>query len=576
MTTEPRGDLPGRDSFTGIAFAMPSLKAIGKAEVRLPRLTSIMSPSQTTSSSNVEILGEMAAGFSEILTPEALDFVAKLHRTFNARREECLQRRQEHQAALDRGVDLHFLAETKHVRDGDWTCAPIPKDLLDRRVEITGPTDRKMVINALNSGAKMFMADFEDANAPTWRNMIEGQINLRDAIQRTIDFTSREGKQYKLRDETAVLFVRPRGWHLHEKHVFVDGAPISGSLFDFGLYFFHNAKELIARGSGPYFYLPKMESHLEARIWNDVFKLAQDELGIPQGSIRATVLIETIPAAFEMDEILYELRDHSSGLNCGRWDYIFSCIKRFRNKRDFLLADRAHITMATHFMRSYSLLCIKTCHRRNIFAMGGMAAQIPVKNDPKANEEAFAKVRTDKEREASDGHDGTWVAHPGMVQLALDAFNAVMPQPNQIEKKREDVHVSAKDLLDFGPSAPITEQGLRTNVSVGVQYLEAWLRGSGAVPLFNLMEDAATAEISRAQVWQWIRHEGGAFSDGTKVTKDLFRRVLDEELEKIKQTSGADRYAQSRFEVARELFDKITTDDEFAEFLTLPGYEKLT
>ncbi len=452
---------------------------------------------------------------------------------------------------------------------------PIPPDLRDRRVEITGPTDRKMVINALNSGAKIFMADFEDANSPTWQNMVEGQINLRDAIRRSITFTNPEGKEYRLGEKVAVLLVRPRGWHLVEKHVLIDGQPISGGLFDFGLYFFHNAKELIARGSGPYFYLPKIESHLEARIWNDVFKLAQDELGIPQGTIRATVLIETIPAAFEMDEILYELRDHSAGLNCGRWDYIFSCIKKFRNKRDFLLADRALITMTTHFMHSYSLLCIKTCHRREIFAMGGMAAQIPVKNDPKANEEAFAKVRADKEREARDGHDGTWVAHPGMVQLAMDAFNAVMPQPNQIEKKRHDVQVTASDLLQFGPSEPITENGLRTNVSVGVQYLEAWLRGHGAVPIFNLMEDAATAEISRAQVWQWIRHAHGTLNDGRKVTKELFRTVLDDELGKIKEQIGEKRFAASKFESARELFDKITTDDNFVEFLTLPGYEKL-
>ncbi len=523
----------------------------------------------------VGIRGEMAPGFDEILTPDALAFVAKLQGAFGARREECLARRQERQAALDRGETLNFLPDTKHIRDGDWTCAPIPADLRDRRVEITGPTDRKMVINALNSGAKMFMADFEDANSPTWSNMIEGQLNLRDAVRRTITFTSPEGKEYKLKNEVAALLVRPRGWHLLEKHVLVDGVPMSGSLFDFGLFFFHNARELIARGSGPYFYLPKMESHLEARIWNDAFKLAQDELGIPQGTIRATVLIETIPAAFEMDEILYELRDHSAGLNCGRWDYIFSCIKRFRNKRDFLLADRALITMTTHFMRSYSLLCIKTCHRRNIFAMGGMAAQIPVKGDATANEEAFAKVRADKEREARDGHDGTWVAHPGMVQLALDAFNAAMPQPNQIDRKRNDVNVTAKDLLEFGPSEPITEAGLRQNISVGVQYLEAWLRGNGAVPLFNLMEDAATAEISRAQVWQWIRHPRGVLIDGRKVTEQLFRSVLDEELSKIQTQAGEQRFAAGKFNVARELFDKITTDNEFAEFLTLPGYEKL-
>ena len=523
----------------------------------------------------IQVTGEVTAAATEVLTPEALAFLAKLQRAFGARRSECLERRQVHQAALDRGEMLEFLPETKHVRDGDWTCAPIPGDLRDRRVEITGPTDRKMVINALNSGAKMFMADFEDANSPTWSNMIEGQVNLRDAIRRTITFRNPDGKEYKLKDNLAVLLVRPRGWHLVEKHVLVDGAPMSGSLFDFGLFFFHNAKELLARGSGPYFYLPKMESHLEARIWNDAFKLAQEELGIPQGTIRATVLIETIPAAFEMDEILYELRDHSAGLNCGRWDYIFSCIKRFRNKRDFVLADRALITMTTHFMRSYSLLCIKTCHRRNIFAMGGMAAQIPVKGDAAANDEAFAKVRADKEREARDGHDGTWVAHPGMVQLALDAFNAVMPQPNQIDRKRDDVHVTGTDLLDFGPSEPISEAGLRQNISVGVQYLEAWLRGNGAVPLFNLMEDAATAEISRAQVWQWIRHPRGVLTDGRKVTEELFRSVLEEELAKIKTQAGEQRFAASKFEVARELFDKITTDDQFAEFLTLPGYEKL-
>jgi malate synthase len=534
-----------------------------------------MSSSTTQTPTGVQVLGEITPALAEILTPDSLAFVATLQRAFGVRREQCLQRRHGRQAALDRGEALDFLPETKAIREGEWICAPIPADLQDRRVEITGPTDRKMVINALNSGAKVFMADFEDANSPTWMNMVEGQINLRDAIRRAISFTSPEGKVYQLKDQVAVLVVRPRGWHLPEKHVLVDGKPVSGSLFDFGLFFYHNARELIARGSGPYFYLPKMESHLEARLWNDVFKMAQDELELPQGTIRATVLIETIPAAFEMDEILYELREHSAGLNCGRWDYIFSCIKRFRNKRDFLLADRALITMTTHFMHSYSLLCIKTCHRRNIFAMGGMAAQIPVKNDPKANEEAFAKVRADKEREARDGHDGTWVAHPGMVQLALDAFDAVMPQPNQIDKKREDVQVSAADLVDFGPSEPISEQGLRTNVSVGVQYLAAWLRGSGAVPIFNLMEDAATAEISRAQVWQWIRHPRGALDDGRKVTKDLFRSVLDEELAKIKAQMGEKSFADGKFDVARELFDRITTDDEFAEFLTLPGYEKL-
>src|SRR6059058_2884339 len=523
----------------------------------------------------VEVLGEITPAFSEILTPEALAFVAKLQRQFGTRRKQCLEHRQERQRRLDQGQGLDFLPETKQIREGDWKCAPIPSDIQDRRVEITGPTDRKMIINALNSGAKVFMADFEDANAPTWRNMVEGQWNLFEAIRRTIEFRSPEGKEYRLKERTAVLFVRPRGWHLVEKHVLVDGEPVAGAFFDFGLSFFHNAKELIARGSGPYFYLPKMESHLEAHIWNDAFKLAQDELGIQQGTVRATVLIETIPAAFEMDEILYELREHSAGLNCGRWDYIFSCIKKFRHKPDFLLADRAVITMMTHFMHSYSLLCIQTCHRRKTFAMGGMAAQIPVKNNPRANEEAFAKVRSDKEREAGDGHDGTWVAHPGMVQLATEAFHRLMPQHNQITRQRDDVDLCAKDLLDFGPRGPITEQGLRTNVSVGVQYLEAWLRGSGAVPIFNLMEDAATAEISRAQVWQWIRHPDGKLSDGRKVTKKLFREVLTEEIAKIKQAIGVDRFARGKFEIARDLFDKMTTDDEFAEFLTLPGYDKL-
>ena len=517
----------------------------------------------------IEIRGRLAPGFEEIVTTGAVAFIAKMERAFRRRRADCLRRRHEGQARLDAGESLDFLSKTKHVRDGDWTCASIPEDLRDRRVEITGPTDRKMVINALNSGAKMFMADFEDANSPTWHNMIEGQINLRDAVRRTISFRSPEGKEYKLKEKLAVLIVRPRGWHLLEKHMLVDGEPVAGGLFDFGLYFFHNARELIERGSGPYFYLPKMESHLEAGIWNDAFNLAQDELGIPRGTIRATVLIETIPAAFEMDEILYELRDHSAGLNCGRWDYIFSCIKKFRNRPDFVLADRALITMTTHFMHSYSLLCIQTCHRRNTFAMGGMAAWIPVKNDPAKNEAAFAKVRADKEREANDGHDGTWVAHPGMVELATNAFNAVMKDPNQIARQRQDVNVSAPDLLNFAPHEPITESGLRQNVSVGVQYLEAWLRGRGAVPLFNLMEDAATAEISRAQIWQWIRNPRGVLDDGRKITGEMFRRILDEEIAKVKHSST------NKFAAARQLFDRITTEDDFAEFLTLPAYDYL-
>jgi len=511
-----------------------------------------------------------------ILVPKAIELIAALHRNFNQRRTELLQRRGLRQAELDAGKMPDFLPETEHVRKSDWTVASIPADLQDRRVEITGPTDRKMVINALNSGAKVFMADFEDSNTPTWDNLMEGQINLRDAIRRTIEFKSPEGKEYRLKESVAVLFVRPRGWHLPEKHLLVDGEQVSGGLFDFALYMFHNAKELLARQSGPYFYLPKMESHLEARLWNDVFNFTQDWLGISRGTIRATVLIETILAAFEMDEILYELKDHSAGLNCGRWDYIFSCIKRFRSKPDFILADRALVTMTTHFMRSYSLLCIKTCHRRAIHAMGGMAAQIPVKNDEKANEEAFTKVRADKEREATDGHDGTWVAHPGLVATALTAFDTVMKTPNQIDRKREDVQITAADLLKFGPEEPITEQGLRTNVSVGVQYLESWLRGAGCVPIFNLMEDAATAEISRAQVWQWIRHPRGVLSDGRKVTKELFRSVLKEELARIQSWVGQEEYNKGKYSEATGLFDRITTSDQFVEFLTLPGYDSIS
>ena len=523
----------------------------------------------------VVVTGEISPGATEILTHDALALVAKVHREFNARRVELLKRRAHRQAELDAGKLPDFLPETEEIRESAWTVAPIPADLQDRRVEITGPTDRKMIINAFNSGAKVFMADCEDANAPTWSNMVEGQANLCNAIRRKIEFRSPEGKEYRLNDEVAVLFVRPRGWHLLEKHVLVDREPVSGGLFDFLLYVFHNARELIQRGSGPYFYLPKMESHLEARLWNDVFNLAQDEIGVPRGTIRATVLIETILAAFEMDEILYELREHSAGLNCGRWDYIFSCIKRFRNKSAFILADRALVTMTTHFMHSYSLLCIKTCHRRGIHAMGGMAAQIPIKNDEKANAEAFAKVRADKEREAKDGHDGTWVAHPGLVSVALEAFNAVMKRPNQIDRKREDVTVRAADILSFGPEGPITEQGLRTNVSVGVQYIEAWLRGSGAVPIFNLMEDAATAEISRAQVWQWIRSPRGILADGRKVTKELFHAVLGEELKKIKSMVGEARFSNGRYQEAAELFDELTTNDQFVEFLTLRGYDRL-
>src|SRR5216110_2991862 len=520
----------------------------------------------------VEITGAIATGYEEILTPDALSFIAKLHRAFEPRRRECLQRRQDRQEAFDRGESLDFLTETKHIRDGDWTCAPIPRDLQDRRVEITGPTDRKMVINALNSGAKVFMADFEDANAPTWANMVEGQINLRDAIRRSITFTNPEGKEYRLNERTAVLFVRPRGWHLDEKHLLVDGEPVAGAFFDFGLFFFHNAKELIARGSGPYFYLPKMESHLEARLWNDLFITAQKELGIPRGTIRATALIETVVAAFEMDEILYELREHSAGLNIGRWDYIFSCIKKFRADPQFCLADRAQVTMLAPFMRAYALLLVKTCHRRGAPAMGGMAAQIPIKNDAAANEAALEKVRQDKLREVTDGCDGTWVAHPGLVPIAKAVFDEHMPRPNQYDKQRPDVIVAARDLLDFRPEGPITEAGLRNNISVGIQYLGAWLAGNGCVPVFNLMEDAATAEISRSQIWQWMRSSKGKLDDGRKVTRELFERLLAEELPKVKTYLGNEAWNAGKYEEGAKLFDRITTDDRYVEFLTLPAY----
>jgi malate synthase len=522
----------------------------------------------------VEITAEVPPEGAEILTSEAVALVAKLHREFEARRRELLAARVARAGALDEGQEPDFLPQTAHIReDKSWRVAPAPPDLQDRRVEITGPVDRKMIINALNSGAKVFMADFEDSNTPTWENTIQGQINLRDAVDGTITFTNPDGKEYALGEELATLLVRPRGWHLIEKHVLVDGEPVSAGIFDLALYAFHNAKTLLAKGSGPYFYLPKLESHLEARLWNDIFLVIQEEIGIPRGSIRATVLIETILAAFEMDEILYELREHSAGLNCGRWDYIFSVIKKFRTRPDFVLADRALVTMTTHFMRSYSLLAIKTCHARDAHAIGGMAAQIPIKNDPEANEEALAKVRADKEREASDGHDGTWVAHPGLVPIAMEAFDAVMTGPNQIDRKREDVTITAKDLLTFVPEGPITEAGLRTNISVGVQYLGAWLNGIGCVPINNLMEDAATAEISRSQVWQWIHSANGVLDDGRKVDAELFRTMLAEELEKIHG-----KYPESLasyFDRAAVLFDDISTSEDFVDFLTLPAYRMI-
>jgi malate synthase len=511
----------------------------------------------------LNITAPVSAAQAEILTPEACAFVARLAGTFEGRRQELLARRKVRQAEIDAGVSPDFLPETAGIRSGTWTVAPIPQDLMDRRVEITGPVDRKMVINALNSGANVFMADFEDSNAPTWNNNVDGQINLRDAINRTIEFTSPEGKRYKLNDKIATLLVRPRGWHLNEKHVLLNGTPVSGSLFDFGLYLFHNARQLIHNGSGPYFYLPKLESHLEARLWNDVFNFAQDDLGLPRGTIRATVLIETILGAFEMDEILYELRDHSAGLNCGRWDYIFSFIKKFRANGGFVLPNRAEVTMERHFLKSYVELLIQTCHRRNIHAMGGMAAQVPIKNDPVANDQAFEKVRQDKLREVRAGHDGTWVAHPGLVALAKEIFDAGMPGPNQIAKKREDVHITAKDLLTV-PSGTITEAGLRWNIDVGLQYLEAWLRGVGCVPIYNLMEDAATAEICRAQVWQWVKYSA-KLDDGRPVTAEMVNRVVDEQL-------GQSGHQTPEFKRAAQVFREMMTSADFQEFLTLPAY----
>jgi malate synthase len=522
-------------------------------------------------SKEVALLGRMSPEFKQILTPEALAFIAKLERQFGPRRKALLAARAARQKEFDAGKLPDFLPETKNIREKDWHVAPQPKDMLDRRVEITGPTDRKMVINALNCGASTFMADFEDANCPTWHNMLDGQLNLRDAVRRTISL-EQGGKSYRLNQKTAVLLPRPRGWHLDEKHVTVDGKPVSGSLFDFALYFFHNARELLARGSGPYFYLPKMESHLEARLWNDVFVFSQNELKIPQGSIKATALIETVLAAFEMDEILYELREHSAGLNIGRWDYIFSCIKKFRSNKDFCLADRSQVTMTAPFMRAYALLLVKTCHRRGAPAMGGMAAQIPIKNDPAANEAALEKVRQDKLREVTDGCDGTWVAHPGLVPVAKQVFDEHMPKPNQYDRQRPDVKVTARELLDFQPEKPITEAGIRNNISVGIQYLGAWLAGNGCVPVFNLMEDAATAEISRSQIWQWIRSPKGVLNDGRKVTAELFKQLLAEELPKVRSYLGDAAYRAGKYEQGAKLFETITLG-EYVEFLTLPAYE---
>jgi malate synthase len=518
----------------------------------------------------VNVRGPIEPRFAEILTPEALAFVAALHRRFDARRVALLQARSARQVRLSAGKLPDFLPETRNIREAEWRVAPIPADLLNRRVEITGPVDRKMIINALNSGANVFMADFEDANSPTWHNNLEGQVNLADRWQRSIDFKdSATGKQYALSPAPAVLMVRPRGWHLMEPGLTVDGTVVAGGLFDFGLYFFHNVRAQLAKGTGPYFYLPKLESHLEARLWNDVFVFAQQELGIANGTIKVTVLIETLPAAFEMDEILYELRDHMAGLNCGRWDYMFSFIKKLRANKAYVLPDRSQVVMGKAFLRAYSLLLIKTCHRRGAFAMGGMAAQIPNRRDAAANEAALARVRADKEREAGDGHDGTWVAHPDLVPVAREVFDRLMPQANQLTRLREDVNISQPDLLEVHTGTK-TEGGLRENIRVGVQYIEAWLRGKGAVPLYNLMEDAATAEISRAQVWQWI-HYGITLEGGTVATPELLNRLITEEMERVRGEVGVQAYDGGRFTEAVQLFRQLSLAADFEDFLTVPA-----
>jgi malate synthase len=522
----------------------------------------------------IEITTQLNEEFKTVLTDEALAFVTSLQRRFNGRRLDLLHARELRQKEIDGGKLPDFLPETKEIRDGDWTAAPIPPDLQDRRVEITGPIDRKMIINALNSGAKVFMADFEDSNAPTWANCVEGQINLYDAINKTISFENPEnGKSYKLNDKVATLLVRPRGWHLDEKHVLVDGEIMSGSLFDFGLYFFHNAKQLIQNGTGPYFYLPKLESHLEARLWNDVFVFAQNELGIPQQTIKATVLIETILATFELNEIIYELRDHMAGLNCGRWDYIFSYIKKLKNLEGYVLPDRAQVTMAVPFMASYSKAVIQACHKRKVHAMGGMAAFIPIKNNEAANNAAIEKVKQDKLREVQNGHDGTWVAHPGLVGLAMDIFNEYMPTPNNYHVSRAEDVFTAKDFLT-PCEGTITEAGLRMNINVGILYIESWLRGVGAAALHNLMEDAATAEISRTQVWQWI-NKGSKLDDGRTITYDLVKGLFPSEIENIKAYVGETAFANGRFNEAIEMFDKLVQQGDYVEFLTLPAYNKI-
>ena len=523
----------------------------------------------------VDLRGAMEPGFDEVLTTDALAFVVELQHRFGPTREELLRARAERRQRLAQGGALDFLEETRDVRESDWQVAPAPSDLQQRWVEITGPTERKMAINALNCGADGFMADLEDANSPTWQNMVDGQINLRDAIDGTITYTGSDDRHYELGPQLATLLVRPRGWHLPERHLLVDDEPVAGALFDFGLYFFHCAPRLVSKGSGPYFYLPKMESHREARLWNEVFCWSQDALGMPRGTVKATVLIETLPAAFEMDEILYELREHSAGLNAGRWDYIFSAIKCFPDRPEYVLPDRAAVTMTVPFMRAYAELLAATCHRRGAHAMGGMAALIPSRRDEEANEKALAGVRADKEREVKQGYDGTWVAHPDLVPVAHKVFEKGLGgRPNQLER-RPEVEASAADLLDLASTpGEITEHGLRTDVSVGFQYVSFWLGGRGAVAINSLMEDAATAEISRAQIWQWVRH-GATLEDGRTVTADLVREVLDQETAKIREQVGEDTWGAGRPRETREIFERVALSEELIEFLTLIAYEYL-
>jgi malate synthase len=538
-----------------------------------------MSDASGATAASIEVVGPVVPRADEILTAEALEFVADLHRQFSARRTELLRRRRVRRNEIARTNTLDFLPETSDIRASEWTVAPAPADLVDRRVEITGPTEPKMAINALNSGARVWLADLEDANTPHWSNVVTGQLVLRDAVRRELHYESPDGKNYELRPdrELAVMVVRPRGWHLDERHVVVDGAPAVGAFVDFGLHFFHNATESLRRGSGPYYYLPKTESHLEIRLWNDVFSWAQARLGVPPGSIRATVLIETITAAFEMDEILYELRDHASGLNAGRWDYLFSMIKNFRDAGpEYVLPDRGAVAMTAPPMRAYTELLVATCHRRGAFAMGGMAAFIPSRRDPEINERALAKVREDKEREAADGFDGSWVAHPDLVPVCREVFDRVLgDRPNQLDRRRDDVAVTAAALLDMAAvPGQATEAGLRNNVDVGLRYLQAWLGGNGAVAIHNLMEDAATAEISRSQIWQWV-HNNVRLDTGTTVTAEFVRRIVDEELAAIRDELGEQAYADSNFEQAREVFERVALADDFADFLTLPAYEAI-